>query len=224
MYHMAIFTDASIIKTSYGETIGCAGAICKENNNICKFEIQRDSTNNISEMTAIYLALQLALEHRELLKVKKVDIYADSQWAIYSLTKWIRGWMNNIQNGIMINSSGMPVKNQELILSIIKLIVDNDLPVTFYHVKGHVNVHDIKSVEHALSVFSKSNGVLVFNKNNIVDCANMNNMVDKQTRDLLDAYRDATPVHLTRGVVLPVISNQDLIRYYNLVTLGGNPI
>lgn len=221
---MSIFTDASIIKTIHGETIGCAGAICKENNNICRFEIQRDSTNNISEMTAIYLALQLAIKHRESFKLKYVDIYADSQWAIFSLTKWIRGWMNNMQNGLMINSSGLPVKNQELILSIIKLIVDNDLKVNFYHVKGHVNVYDLKSVEHAIDVFSKSNRVLVFNKNHIVDCANMNNMVDKQTRDLLATYKDASPIHLTRGVILPIISNQDLIRYYNLVTLGGNEI
>lgn len=222
MYHMNIFTDASIIKTPYGETIGCAGAICQENNNICKFEVQRDSTNNISEITAIKLAIELALEHRDSFEV--IDIWADSQWAIYSLTTWIRGWMNNIQNGIMINSSGFPVKNQQIILSIIKLIVINNLKVNFHHIKGHIDINNIKSVTKAVSVYSRSNNVSAPGRGFIINAANMNNMVDNQTRNILKSYDINDRIHLTRGIINPIISNEDLNIYYNLVTLGGNKI
>ena len=61
-----IFTDASITKTIYGETIGCSGAICLENKNLAKYEIFRDSTNNISEISAVKLGVLIALENRDL--------------------------------------------------------------------------------------------------------------------------------------------------------------
>lgn len=219
---MSIFTDASIAKTIYGETIGCAGAICEENNNICKFELQRDSTNNISELTAISLAIDIAIEYKN--EYHAFDIYADSQWAIFGLTKWNRSWLDSICNNILISSSGQPVKNQHLFLSIMKKIVDNNLKINFYHVKGHVNPNDIDSVENAITVFGNSNKVLVFNKNRIVEVAIMNNMVDNKTRQLLKGVKNQPRVYLTRGFMNPILDKKDLITYYNLVTLGGNPI
>lgn len=216
-----IFTDASVIKTCYGETIGCAGAICLENNNICKFEIQRDSTNNISELTAIKLAVELAIENRDNHNV--INIWADSQWAIFGLTKWNRSWLNNISNNILISSSGQPVKNQYLFLSIMKLIVKNEIKINFYHIKGHVNVTDISSVNHAISVFNKSNDTNI-PRDKIYVAANMNNMVDRQTRELLNTFRNEPRVYLQYGVVNPIIDKKDLNIYYNLVTLGGHKI
>lgn len=223
MRYISIFTDASITTSSFGETIGCAGAICEEDNNICDYEILRDSTNNISEITAIKLAVQLAIKNRHMFK-DCVHIYADSQWAIYGLTKWIRSWTDNTINGILYNSSKEPVKNQQIFLSIIKLIVDNRLPVKFYHVKGHVDTNNINSIEKAVTVFSRSNNVLVFNKNRIVDISYMNNMVDNNTRNLLKTFNVNNRVYYNRGIINPIISNEDLNIYYNLVTLGGNPI
>lgn len=221
MRELNIFTDASIITTIYGETIGCAGAICMENNNICKFEILRDSTNNISEITAVKLAVELALEHRD--KFDIVNIWADSQWSIFGLTKWIRSWMKNSYNGIMYNSSGEAVKNQQIFLSIMKLIIQNNLKVNFYHIKGHVDTHNIKSINNAVSVFNRSNGTTI-SRDKIYASVNMNNLVDNQTRKFLDTFRTEPRVYLHRGFINPIISNEDLIRYYNLVTLGNNKI
>lgn len=221
MKELNIFTDASIITTVYGETIGCAGAICLENNNICKFEILRDSTNNISEITAVRLAVELALVHRD--KFDVVNIWADSQWSIFGLTKWIRSWMNNTCNGIMYNSSGDIVKNQQIFLCIMKLIIDNNLKVNFYHIKGHVDIHNIRSINNAISVFNRSNKTNI-SREKIYIAVNMNNMVDNKTREFLKRFKDEPIVHLTRGFINPIILNEDLIRYYNLVTLGGNKI
>lgn len=213
-----IFTDASITKTIYGETIGCAGAICMENNNLLRYEIFRDCTNNISEISAVKLGVLLALENRDL--YDKVNIWSDSQWSIFGLTKWIKSWVNNAVNYRLINSSGEAVKNQEIFLSIIKLIVDNNLPVNFYHIKGHVAENNIKSIDHATSVFYKSNGIRI-SRERIYYAVKMNNLVDNTTRKLLDTWKDVEPVKLNRGIVNFILSKEDMIRYYNLVSLGG---
>lgn len=221
MRQMNIFTDASIMTTKFGETIGCAGAICYEDKRICSYEIIRDSTNNISEITAIKLAVKLALMNRD--KFDSFNIYADSQWSIFGLTKWLGSWFNNMQDGVMYNSSGVPVKNQQLFLSIIRLIVDNQIPINFYHVKGHVNTRDFTSMENAAKVFHRSNGVTI-PRAKIYDIARMNNLVDNNTRELLKSKYIHDRQILNRGIVLPIITNEDLNIYYNLVTLGGNKL
>lgn len=221
MRSINIFTDASITKTMYGETIGCSGAILMEDVNIHKYEISRDSTNNISEIMAIKLAVQLALENRD--KFDIVNIWSDSQWSIYGLTKWIRSWMNNMENHVMMNSSRQPVKNQQIFLSIMKMIVENNLRVNFYHIKGHVDTHNIKSINHAVSVFNRANNASI-SRDKIYKMATMNNMVDDTTRKLLDDNRAVAPIHLHRGIVNPIFDKNFLSRYYSLVTLGGNKI
>lgn len=221
MRKLNIFTDASIITSNRGETIGCAGAICAENNNLCKFEVLRDCTNNIAEITAVELAIRLALENRELFD--EVNIWADSQWSIYGLTKWNRSWVRNMINYIMFNSSSEAVKNQHLFLGIMKLIVDNNLKVNFYHIKGHVDEKNIKSINHAVSVFNRSNNATI-SRDKMYSAVIMNNMVDNHTRNILKSYKHAKRESFVRGIVQPILSNQDLIRYYSLVTLGGNKI
>lgn len=214
-----IFTDASIITTSYNETIGCAGAICMEDHNLNKFEIHRDSTNNISEISAIRIAVELALENN----LSEVNIWSDSQWSIFGLTKWIGSWITNMDNYILKNSSGESVKNQQIFLSIIKTIIDNNLHVNFYHIKGHVFAKDIKSIDKATSVFYRSNGVRI-SRDKIYHACIMNNMVDNETRNRLQEFRNVQPISLTRGIINPIITKEDLIIYYNLVTLGGNKL
>lgn len=213
-----IFTDASITKTIYGETIGCAGAICMENRNIVKYEIFRDSTNNISEISAIKLGVLIALENRD--SFDKFNIWSDSQWSVFGLTKWIKSWTNNAIDYRLINSSGEYVKNQQIFLSIIKLIVDNNIPINFYHIKGHVTPSSIKSIDHATSVFYKSNGIRI-SRDKIYSAVQMNNLVDNTTRKLLDRWKTVEPIKLTRGVINPIISKEDMIRYYNLASIGG---
>lgn len=218
---MNIFTDASIIKSIYGETIGCSGAMCMEDNNTYKFEISRDSTNNISEITAVKLAVQLAIENRD--RFDSINIWSDSQWSIYGLTKWISSWFNNMKNYNLMNSSGEIVKNQQIFLDIIKMIVGNKLKVNFYHIKGHVNEKDYKSINHAVSVFTKSNKASI-SREKIYRAVVMNNLVDNTTRQMLQSCKELQPLKLNRDIVFPIIDKEEMIIYYNLVTLGGNKI
>lgn len=214
-----IFTDASIISTIYNETVGCAGAICMEDNTLNKYEIIRDSTNNISEITAIKLAIDLAIENN----LSEINIWSDSQLSIFGLTKWIKSWISNMDNYILKNSSGDSVKNQQIFLSIIKTIIDKNLRVNFYHIKGHANQNSIKSINNAVSVFYKSNNIRI-SRDKIYNAIIMNNKIDKETRNMLENYKDIQPIHLYRGCINPIISKEDLIIYYTLVTLGGNKI
>ena len=214
-----IFTDASVIKSIYDETIGCAGAICSEDVSIAKYEIDRCSTNNISEINAVKLAVELAIEN----EFESVNIWADSQFAIYGLTKWNRSWMNNMVNHHMYSSSGELVKNQQIFLYIIKLIANNNLKVNFFHIKGHVKENDLKSINNAVTTFQRSNSANI-SRSEIIKAIRMNNLVDKTTRDLLKDFKNIKPVELTRGIINPILSNEEIIKYYSLVTIGGNTL
>lgn len=132
-------------------------------------------------------------------------------------------WINNSINYSLKNSSGDTVKNQQIFLSIIKTIIDNNIKINFYHIKGHVNTNDIKSINHAVSVFNKANNASI-SRDRIYKAAIMNNMIDNNTRNLLSQYMYSPKIIMNRGFAIPAISNNDMIRYYNLVTLGGNKI
>ena len=98
---------------------GAAGAVCI-NTDEMKINICPDSTNNRAELIAIYTGIQMAesIYHRDKC-YDKIIIYSDSQFSIFGLTKWMPSWLQSERNGILFNSSGKPVMNQELFKMII---------------------------------------------------------------------------------------------------------
>lgn len=71
-------------------------------------------TNQKAEITAIIIALELALQqYQELASSPKLDleIFSDSKYAIGCMTDWIYKWD---QNG-WVNAAGNPVANKDLI-------------------------------------------------------------------------------------------------------------
>lgn len=185
-----IFTDASIIKTIYGETIGCAGAIgyltSGNKDPIISTKIIRESTNNNSEITAILLGVGIALSAP---KGFKINLFSDSKICIYGLREWIYSWMNNREpDGTMVSSSGTPVANQEVFLHIINLITTNNLSINLYHQKGHVK-NTKSSLDNAKKVFFESNGV-VLDDQDIFNISSFNNYIDEYTRAKLNTYVD----------------------------------
>ena len=155
-----IFTDASIIKTISGETIGCAGNNIIIGNTIMGQPrmIIRNSTNNNSEITAIYMAVINALMYKNIYKC--INIFSDSKICIFGLREWIYNWIkNSTPDGILISSQGKPVANQDIILRIIYFIIDHDLHVNFYHINGHVNVNNPDQLLSARETFKTSNNI-----------------------------------------------------------------
>ena len=177
-----IFTDASVYKTK-NETLGAPGYVAVIGENIVdeKSIILRESTNNESELYAIFMAIQFALLYRE--KVQVINIFSDSQFSVYGLREWIFSWINNIRNDRLYNSSGKMVANQHIFMNIIYTILYYDLKVSFYHNRGHFRYDQ---VEKFRELFTKHNFL-----NDYIDAQTAhkiifyNDRVDNNTRSLL---------------------------------------
>lgn len=221
MNELNIFTDASITKTINGETVGCSGAII-EDSSIASYDINRDSTNNIAEITAVLLAVRIAIANKD--KYDIINIWSDSQFTIFGLTKWIRAWVYNSVNHSLKNSSNETVKNQQLFLYIVKLILDNDIRINFYHIKGHVDTNNLNSVTHAITVFNRTNRAPI-SRERIIKAATMNNIVDNNTRMILSTFNKSSEYKsINRDSIITIITREDVEKYCKLVSLGGNKV
>lgn len=197
-YTLNIFTDASVKKVNY-ETISCSGAVVEYNTQILEtdYMVNRYSTNNDGEIKAIYLGVLKAIKYRSLIpELTRINLYSDSLICVRALREWIWGWVNNINGIRMYNSSGDMVKNQDMIMEVIRLIVSNNLSLNILHIKGHVNEKNMKSndkhsIVYARDCYKKING-LDISIDTITSLCRYNNIVDKITRPPLDAinYND----------------------------------
>ena len=87
---------------------------------------QKDTTNNIMEITAVLEALKLLKEECE------VEVYSDSAYVVNAFTE---GWIYNWQKNNWKTASKDPVKNKELWEELYSLTKKHK--VTFNKVKGH---------------------------------------------------------------------------------------
>ena len=177
-----IFTDASVYKNE-NETIGAPGFVAVIGENIVeqKSIILRESTNNESELYAVNMAIQYALQNRD--KIEIINIFSDSQFAIFGLREWIFNWINNIKDDKLYNSSGRQVANQSIFMNIIYTILSNNLNISFYHNRGHFKNSQVKEF---INLFTKHNFL-----NDYIDFKSAykiiyyNSIVDNNTRALL---------------------------------------
>lgn len=182
---LEICTDASIRTFPNGRVFGCAGALC-----ITTMEqdylVSQDTTNNRSELLAVYLGLKLGKRIMDSNpNYESIIIYSDSQFAIFGLTKWMTSWMKTKDSdGIIYGSNGKPVKNQELFMCILSFITSNKLKVVFRHCSGHVRYTSVKMLKEANDVFYKSNGFYL-RPEDIYKIAYYNDIVDNTTRNYL---------------------------------------
>lgn len=183
---LEIYTDASIRTFNNGRVFGCAGALCPRTGE-SKYTILPDSTNNKAELIGIYNGILLA--HNAVLRepemYNQIDLYSDSQFGIFGLTKWIYGWVRTMDiNGIIYGSNKQPVKNQELFLMILSYLSTNNLRINFYHQAGHVRYTSQKMLEKANRVFKTSNGFSLLPED-IYKISYYNDIVDRTSRDKL---------------------------------------
>ena len=185
-----IFTDASVLKLQ-NETIGSPGYVAVVGENIVseRSEILRYSTNNESEVYAILMAIQLAFYHKDNFKV--INIFSDSQFAVYGLREWIFKWINNIHDDRLYNSSGALVANQKIFMNIIYIILNSNLKVSIYHNRGHFKNSQVKEF---IKLFTKHNFL-----NDYIDYQSAykimyyNDRVDNNTRSLLHNTKQFPP-------------------------------
>lgn len=193
---LEICTDASIHTFPNNRTFGCAGALC-----ITTMEqdylVSQDTTNNRSELLAVYLGLKLGkrIMDDNPNTYESIIIYSDSQFAIFGLTKWMPGWMKTKDdNGIIYGSNRKPVKNQELFMCILSFITANKLKVSFRHCSGHVRYTSTKMLKEANDVYYRSNGMYL-RPEDIYKLAYYNDIVDNSTREYLQTINpDVYPI------------------------------
>lgn len=200
MKTLNIFTDASIVNTDGPyETVGCAGFVSatgefgdtKLQTLDESYTLITNTTNNFSEALAIMMAVNYASYKQTENNYDEINIFSDSQWCIRSLTTWIFNWISTVdEKGIMYSSSEEPVKNQDIISSIIIGVVFNHLKVRFWHCKGHVKDTNA-SLFDALKVFRQSNHIkrdIHLNYNSIYIMSYYNNLVDNTSREICKEF------------------------------------
>lgn len=215
-----IFTDASVTQLG-DEYIGCSGAVAYTGtyDRLQKIDelytINRHSTNNDSEIKAIYLGIQLALKYKG--QVKTINLFSDSRICIFGLREWIYNWVQKSGEGpTLISSSNTPVSNQQDILTCIYTIIQYDLQINLYHQKGHVENQN--QLNLAIKVFKRSNniGYRYITHEYMATICSCNSYVDNATRELLlsRTYQyEPEPIQLVRIDYHPF----DIDHYMDLV-------
>lgn len=126
MIKVTIYTDGAC---SGNPGPGGWGAVLMCNGNIKEISgYNKNTTNNIMEITAVIEALKLLKYECE------VEIYSDSAYVVNAFNqKWIENWKKNNWK----NSNKEEVKNKELWEELDKLVSEHK--VKFIKVKGHAD-------------------------------------------------------------------------------------
>lgn len=220
--NIILYTDASIksIKMD-NEKIryGCPGFIPVGGGMTIKpyTHILYKSTNNESEVYAVYMALYYAL-YNKFCHYKDIYIVSDSKITIEGLRSWVfDSW--TIRNGDLFTSSGQHVSNQTIFKNIIYMISACESKVHFIHINGHINVIDMENLKTAHQSF------LIQNKmdtdiQSLFTMATFNNFIDLETRNRLDNLKEQSCFenYRDRGL-LPIDNN--IQNYFNVGDLSN---
>lgn len=165
-----------------------ASAFClfDEKMNIIKkdSEYLKGKTNNYAEMYAIFKGTKFVMENCNLDYIDSLIIVSDSNLCISSLSIWMPGWIKNSKNEILINSTGQPVANQELIKStfINILILNNNIDVLYTHINSHQSKNKLFS---NYNKFCFKNGKEIVSFNEYTKIFEANDICDKLAKKKL---------------------------------------
>lgn len=176
MSRLFICTDGSAVTGKHSAFDSAAAyVIFTEENVICKgSKLLKDRTNNYAEMYAVFKAIKECLFKFDVSKYDEVIITTDSELTQKTLTNWILGWIKNSDDEILVNSTGVPAKNQELIKStfINVMLLQMRTSVYICHVNSHKSEKEIpkmyekfkKQIDISLDEFKK-----IVQGNNVCD-------------------------------------------------------
>lgn len=232
-----VFTDASIKKVD-DTTFGCPGyaiSVASKNKGLYNYytngkAITLDSTNNQSEIYAIFLGLYATYSDINLNRIpiqsqipSQINLFSDSKISISGLREWIFNWRYNPKDNLLYSSSGKPVANQHIFLEIINMIIYNNIPVNFYHIDGHKSAMSPKDIVQCQNDFTKFNMLYdLVDRDIITEIVVMNNQVDHSTRNRLGANnlmnaKDCPVINLNKPVAIRDYTQLDLNKYRQLI-------
>ena len=206
-----VFTDASI-EGGVNGYIGAPGYVIVSGDTILESycEIIADTTNNNSEIKAIKMGVFAALKYKNAFQT--IRLFSDSQLCILGLRDRIFKWVNNVnEDNKLCGYNGEPIASQDVFLEIVNFIISNELPIQFYHQRGHINVLNQTDVSRAANTFKSVNGTAV-DLELMKKLSYYNNMVDQMTRGKLAASNYA----LRDACTFNLVGRVDINRYHNL--------
>lgn len=215
-----IFCDASM-DIKHG--IGCAGVYMVSENfkePIDYFYMkQYNATNNSAEILAVYNGVLMALyyrNHRPEYKFDKFRLFSDSKICIYGLREWCYDWVRNQNDyGYLRRNDLANVSNQFYFRDIIRLILDNDLYISFNHQKGHSSFTP-KAMEISEKFFIDSNGYSPEDIGTTIRYINAYNIeVDQKSRDLLQGS-SRVQIELYNPLI-SFVDNSEMLKF-NMLT------
>lgn len=215
-----IFTDASVVN----KTISLPAYIAVEGitwNESSYGMALANSTNNEGEVYAIKLAIQSCINPYILNMMdinyggRYINIFSDSKITVFGLREWYSSWIKNKRNGILVSSSGTPVANQEIYISIMRIIHDYDLRVNFYHVSGHVNYLNNKEIFKAMDDFKKFNYGISIPHHFACEIAILNDRIDKFSRTI--PIEKAIDIKTNEIFKASIEENFDINKYTTLI-------
>lgn len=184
-----IFTDSSVKTMMYGfDSASAIVALLGDKKVLERVELNRNTTNNYGEMKAIYMGVETAEEINRYFNPKYINIFSDSRISVLGLKEWYKKWNVVDEEGYSITSSGNRVANQSVIWSIMRFIIDHNLHLAIYHIKGHVNPDKkgaLKDYVHKMRVINRDIGSGLIDEEDIRKLIEGNDYVDKISRDMV---------------------------------------
>jgi ribonuclease HI len=219
-----IYTDASI---NVQKKLGCAGYVMvnrKRDQTIDQqFYCLRDTTNNESEVAAIAMGVNAAIN---LLYTEElpflINLFSDSMISLCGVRDWIPQWIARRKGDTLYGSGGI-VQNQEWFKYIYAQIIQSGIRIKFFHQKGHVNLDSPKSLYDARRVFTATNSVSM-NKA-LVDpimVSKYNGLVDNMSRDCISSGELRNVSYYPTEVIEYRCDPNQLATYQNLINGGLN--
>lgn len=178
---VALYTDGACSGNQNEENIGGWGAVLEYGEAVKElYGGEINTTNNRMELKALLEGLR-ALKKEAL----DIDVFADSAYLANCFReKWYVSWESNGWK----TANKKPVENRDLWEEILALVKKNN--VTFYRVKGHINVNS-KSFrkEEEVERFLEWNGA-GFTEEDFFYVTEKNNRVDALANQAMDEIRE----------------------------------
>ena len=177
---LKIYTDGACSGNQSENNIGGWGSVLEYGEHQKElYGGQVNTTNNRMEMMAFIEALNAVKKDNQ-----TIEVFSDSSYLMNCFReKWYEGWLKNN----WVNSSKKPVENRDLWEKLLSLIEGHN--ISFYRVKGHVNLNSKTTNFNALyEKFIQMNGA-GFSFEDFKYITEMNNKVDALANKGIDQIR-----------------------------------
>lgn len=177
-----IYTDgSSLIKGNYYEASSGVMIYIDGVKTLSIGTFHIDGTNSTGEVYATMLALDRIhdiIKDNPLLSDATINIYADSEYVVNSLTDWMWNWAKNKVDAKWVSSSGKVVMYQSIFRRIYKRYMNNKdfNKIKVFHIRGHIG-EKVKP-EKAYDYFIKKNKVNIL-MNDFMIHSKRNSVVDE---------------------------------------------